>query len=30
LEAAKVWVQRLLTKRAQKKLRAAGFLPIPH
>jgi molybdate transport system substrate-binding protein len=30
LQAAKAWVQRLLTKRAQKKLRAAGFLPVPH
>ena len=30
LQAAKVWIQRLLTKRAQKKLRAAGFLPVPH
>jgi molybdate transport system substrate-binding protein len=29
LQAAKTWVQRLLTKRAQKKLRAAGFLPVP-
>jgi molybdate transport system substrate-binding protein len=29
LQAAKAWVHRLLTKRAQKKLRAAGFLPIP-
>jgi molybdate transport system substrate-binding protein len=29
LQAAKAWVQRLLTKRAQKKLRAAGFLPVP-
>jgi molybdate transport system substrate-binding protein len=30
LQAAKAWVQRLLTRRAQKKLRAAGFLPVPH
>ena len=30
LQAAKAWVQRLLTKRAQKKLRVAGFLPVPH
>jgi molybdate transport system substrate-binding protein len=30
LQAAKAWVQRLLTKRAQNKLRAAGFLPVPH
>jgi molybdate transport system substrate-binding protein len=29
LQAAKAWVQRLLTKRAQKKLRAAGFLAVP-
>jgi molybdate transport system substrate-binding protein len=29
LQAAKTWVKRLLTKRAQKKLRAAGFLPVP-
>ena len=29
LEAAKAWVERLLTKPAQKKLRAAGFLRIP-
>lgn len=29
LQAAKAWVQRLRTKRAQKKLRAAGFLPVP-
>jgi molybdate transport system substrate-binding protein len=29
LQAAKAWVQRLLSKRAQKKLRAAGFLRIP-
>ena len=29
VQAAKVWVRRLLTKRARKKLRAAGFLPIP-
>ena len=29
LQAAKTWVQRLLTKQAQKKLRAAGFLPVP-
>jgi molybdate transport system substrate-binding protein len=30
LQAAKTWVHRLLTKRAQKQLRAAGFLPVPH
>jgi molybdate transport system substrate-binding protein len=30
LQAAKAWVHRLLTKRAQRKLRAAGFLPVPH
>ncbi len=30
LQAAKAWVKRLLSKRAQKKLRAAGFLRIPH
>jgi molybdate transport system substrate-binding protein len=30
LQAAKRWVERLLTKRAQKQLRAAGFLPVPH
>ena len=29
LQAAKAWVERLLTKRAQKKLRAAGFLRVP-
>jgi molybdate transport system substrate-binding protein len=29
LRAAKAWVQRLLTKQAQTKLRAAGFLPVP-
>jgi molybdate transport system substrate-binding protein len=29
LQAAKAWVERLLTKRAQKKLHAAGFRPIP-
>jgi molybdate transport system substrate-binding protein len=29
LQAAKAWVHRLLTRRAQKKLRAAGFLPVP-
>jgi molybdate transport system substrate-binding protein len=29
LQAAKTWVHRLLSRRAQKKLRAAGFLPIP-
>jgi molybdate transport system substrate-binding protein len=28
-QAAKAWVKRLLSKRAQKKLRAAGFLRIP-
>jgi molybdate transport system substrate-binding protein len=30
LQAAKAWIRRLLTKRAQRKLRAAGFLPVPH
>jgi molybdate transport system substrate-binding protein len=30
LQAAKAWVKRLLGKPAQKKLRAAGFLRIPH
>jgi molybdate transport system substrate-binding protein len=30
LQAAKAWVKRLRSKRAQKKLRAAGFLRIPH
>ena len=30
LQAAKTWVRRLLSKRAQKKLRAAGFLRYPH
>jgi molybdate transport system substrate-binding protein len=30
LQAAKTWVQRLLTRRAQTKLRAAGFLPVRH
>lgn len=30
LQAAKAWVKRLLTKRAQRKLRAAGFLRVPH
>jgi len=30
LEAAKTWIRRLLTERAQTKLRAAGFLPVPH
>jgi molybdate transport system substrate-binding protein len=29
LQAAKTWIRHLLTRRAQKKLRAAGFLPIP-
>jgi molybdate transport system substrate-binding protein len=29
LQAAKTWIQRLLSKPAQKKLRAAGFLRIP-
>jgi molybdate transport system substrate-binding protein len=29
LQAAKTWVERLLTRRAQLKLRAAGFLPVP-
>jgi molybdate transport system substrate-binding protein len=29
LQAAKAWVERLLSKPAQKKLRAAGFLRIP-
>ena len=30
LQAARAWIQRLLSKPAQKKLRAAGFLRIPH
>jgi molybdate transport system substrate-binding protein len=30
LRAAKAWVRRLLSKPAQKKLRAAGFLRFPH
>jgi molybdate transport system substrate-binding protein len=30
LQAAKAWIHRLLGKPAQKKLRAAGFLRIPH
>lgn len=30
LQAAKTWVRRLLSKPAQKKLRAAGFLRFPH
>ena len=30
LPAARAWVKRLLSKRAQKKLRAAGFLRVPH
>jgi ABC-type Fe3+ transport system substrate-binding protein len=30
LQAAKAWVHRLLTRRAQRKLRAAGFLSVPH
>jgi molybdate transport system substrate-binding protein len=30
LQAAKAWIKRLLRKPAQKKLRAAGFLRIPH
>jgi molybdate transport system substrate-binding protein len=30
LAAAKAWVKRLRSKKVQKKLRAAGFLPIPH
>jgi molybdate transport system substrate-binding protein len=29
LQAAKAWVKGLLSKRAQRKLRAAGFLPLP-
>lgn len=29
LQAAKTWIRRLLTERAQTKLRAAGFLPVP-
>jgi molybdate transport system substrate-binding protein len=29
LQAAKAWIRRLLSKPAQKKLRAAGFLRIP-
>jgi hypothetical protein len=28
LQAAKTWIRRL-TERAQTKLRAAGFLPVP-
>ena len=30
LQAAKAWIQRLLSKPAQKKLRVAGFMPVPH
>jgi molybdate transport system substrate-binding protein len=30
LAAAKAWVKQLRSRAAQKKLRAAGFLPIPH
>jgi molybdate transport system substrate-binding protein len=30
LQAAKAWIKRLLRKPAQEKLRAAGFLRIPH
>jgi molybdate transport system substrate-binding protein len=30
LAAAKAWVERLRRRPAQRKLRAAGFLPIPH
>lgn len=30
LQAAKAWIKRLLREPAQKKLRAAGFLRIPH
>lgn len=30
LQAAKAWIQKLLSKPVQKKLRAAGFLRIPH
>ncbi len=30
LQAAKAWVKHLRRKSVQKKLRAAGFLPIPH
>jgi molybdate transport system substrate-binding protein len=30
LQAAKAWVDRLLTRRAQEKLRTAGFLPVRH
>jgi molybdate transport system substrate-binding protein len=30
LQAAKAWVERLLTRRAQKKLHAAGFLRVRH
>jgi molybdate transport system substrate-binding protein len=30
LQAAKGWIRRLLGERAQTKLRAAGFLPVPH
>ena len=29
LQAAKTWIRHLLTRRAQSKLRAAGFLPVP-
>lgn len=29
LEAARAWVRRLLSRRSQRKLRAAGFLPLP-
>lgn len=29
LKAAKAWIQRLRSRRAQSKLRAAGFLPLP-
>jgi molybdate transport system substrate-binding protein len=30
LKAARAWVKRLLSRPAQQKLRAAGFLPLPH
>jgi molybdate transport system substrate-binding protein len=30
LQAARTWIERLLGKRAQAKLRAAGFLRLPH
>jgi molybdate transport system substrate-binding protein len=30
LKQAKTWIKRLLSRRAQRKLRAVGFLPLPH